>query len=400
MPVGAVPLAGMHNVANVLAAFALGDAIGLRVGAMASAVEAYVGLPHRCETVAVRGGVRWINDSKGTNVGAAVAAIEGIGAQGPVVLIAGGLAKGADFSPLRRPAGRHVRCAVLIGRDAARLEAALGGCTEVTHVPDLAAAVDIAARPPATATACCSPPHARASTCSRTSKPAERRFGGWCSAGPRHERDERTAGAAAGPGGRPHGVRLALRRRARSRGGGAGRDRPGHGGVRIHVDRGAGVRRSAHFFWRQSMHVAVAAAAWCSPRGSRYGSGSVPGPPSCSSRWRCSSWCWCPRSGERSTAAPDGSGSARSTCSRRSSRSWLSSSTSRATSCGGRKRSGSRGTGRSSRWRCWWRFPCCSSSSRITARSSSCAPPCSPCCFWQEFPWSASRRWRAPPRSR
>ena len=145
MPVGAVPLAGMHNVANVLAAFALGDAIGLRVGAMASAVEAYVGLPHRCETVAVRGGVRWINDSKGTNVGAAVAAIEGIGAQGPVVLIAGGLAKGADFSPLRRPAGRHVRCAVLIGRDAARLEAALGGCTEVTHVPDLAAAVDIAA---------------------------------------------------------------------------------------------------------------------------------------------------------------------------------------------------------------------------------------------------------------
>ena len=144
MPVEAVPLPGMHNVANVLAAFALGDAIGLRVGAMSSAVEAYVGLPHRCETVATRRGVRWINDSKGTNVGAAVAAIEGIGAQGPVVLIAGGLAKGADFSPLRAPADRHVRCAVLIGRDAGRLEEALGECTDVRHAGDLAAAVDIA----------------------------------------------------------------------------------------------------------------------------------------------------------------------------------------------------------------------------------------------------------------
>ena len=145
MSVGAVPLAGMHNVANVLAAFALGDAIGLRVGAMASAVQAYEGLPHRCETVAVRDGVRWINDSKGTNVGAAVAAIEGIGAGGPVVLIAGGVGKGADFAPLGEPAGRYVRCAVLIGRDASSLEAALGGRTEVRHAPDLAHAVDVAA---------------------------------------------------------------------------------------------------------------------------------------------------------------------------------------------------------------------------------------------------------------
>ena len=144
MPVEAVPLPGMHNVSNVLAAFALGDSIGLRVRAMSSVVEAYVGLPHRCETVATRGGVRWINDSKGTNVGAAVAAIEGIGAQGPVVLIAGGLAKGADFSPLRAPADRHVRCAVLIGRDAGSLEEVLGECTDVRHAGDLAAAVDIA----------------------------------------------------------------------------------------------------------------------------------------------------------------------------------------------------------------------------------------------------------------
>ena len=144
MPVDAVPLPGMHNVANVLAAFALGDAIGLDIGAMASTVEAYIGLPHRCEPVATRGGVRWINDSKGTNVGATVAAIEGIGAQGPVVLIAGGLAKGADFSLLQAPAGRHVRRAVLIGRDSGSLGKALSQCTAVRHARDLATAVDIA----------------------------------------------------------------------------------------------------------------------------------------------------------------------------------------------------------------------------------------------------------------
>ena len=144
MRVDSVPLPGMHNIANVLAAFALGDAIGLRIGAMAAAVEAYVGLPHRCETVAASDGVRWINDSKGTNVGATVAAIEGIGARGPVVLIAGGLGKGADFSPLLAPAGRHVRCAVLIGRDAGLLEEALSRDTEVWQARDLASAVDLA----------------------------------------------------------------------------------------------------------------------------------------------------------------------------------------------------------------------------------------------------------------
>ena len=144
MPVEAVPLPGMHNVSNVLAAFALGDAIGLDVGAMASAVAAYAGLPHRCEVVATHGGVRWINDSKGTNVGATVAAIQGIGVRGSVVLIAGGLAKGADFSPLQAPASRHVRCAVLIGRDAGILEGVLSRCTEVRHARDLDDAVDIA----------------------------------------------------------------------------------------------------------------------------------------------------------------------------------------------------------------------------------------------------------------
>ena len=146
VPVDAVPLPGLHNVANALAAFALGDALGLDAGAMAAALGAYTGLPHRCETVAEHRGVRWINDSKGTNVGATVAAIEGLGGRGPLVLIAGGLGKGADFSPLLAPAKRHVRGAVLIGHDAERLGAVLGRGTEVRHAPDLAAAVDTAAR--------------------------------------------------------------------------------------------------------------------------------------------------------------------------------------------------------------------------------------------------------------
>ena len=144
--VDAIPLSGLHNVANALAAFALGDALGLDVGAMAEALKAYTGLPHRCETVAEHRGVRWINDSKGTNVGATVAAIEGLGGRGPLVLIAGGLGKGADFSPLLAPAKRHVRGAVLIGRDAGRLGAVLGRGTEVRHAPDLAAAVETASR--------------------------------------------------------------------------------------------------------------------------------------------------------------------------------------------------------------------------------------------------------------
>ena len=144
LPVDSIPLAGMHNVSNVLAAFSLGDAVGLDIDAMSAAVRNFSGLPHRCETVAVHRGVRWINDSKGTNVGATVAAIEGIGAGGPLVLIAGGLGKRADFSPLAAPVALYVRCAVLIGRDAARIGEALRGRTEIRHATDLTAAVDVA----------------------------------------------------------------------------------------------------------------------------------------------------------------------------------------------------------------------------------------------------------------
>jgi UDP-N-acetylmuramoylalanine--D-glutamate ligase len=104
----------------------------------------FPGLPHRAEWVAEHGGVTWINDSKGTNVGAAVAAIGGM--SGPVVLIAGGDGKGADFAPLAAAARGRVRAAVLLGRDAALLAAALEGACPTVQVGGIEEAVDAAAR--------------------------------------------------------------------------------------------------------------------------------------------------------------------------------------------------------------------------------------------------------------
>jgi UDP-N-acetylmuramoylalanine--D-glutamate ligase len=123
MPVDALQLRGDHNVANVLAALALGRAIGLSMAAMLRAAGAYRGEPHRVAFVLERAGVDWIEDSKGTNVGATVAALRGLGRK--VVLIAGGLGKGQDFSPLAAPVAQHARAVLLIGRDKALLRAAL-----------------------------------------------------------------------------------------------------------------------------------------------------------------------------------------------------------------------------------------------------------------------------------
>ena len=123
MPTDALRIRGDHNVANVLAALALGRAIGLPMAAMLRAVGAYRGEPHRVEFVLRRGGVDYIEDSKGTNVGATVAALQGLGQK--IVLIAGGDGKGQDFSPLAEPVTRHARGVVLIGKDKAALRAAL-----------------------------------------------------------------------------------------------------------------------------------------------------------------------------------------------------------------------------------------------------------------------------------
>ena len=134
-----VPLPGRHNLANVLAAMALAEASGVPLAAMQRAVIDFKGLAHRTELVAERDGVRWINDSKGTNVGAAVAALMGM--TSPVVLIAGGDGKGADFSPLKAAVARHARAVVLIGRDAPLIEAALAGAAPVSYADDMQRAV-------------------------------------------------------------------------------------------------------------------------------------------------------------------------------------------------------------------------------------------------------------------
>ncbi|VAY86637.1 UDP-N-acetylmuramoyl-L-alanine:D-glutamate ligase [mine drainage metagenome] len=120
-----VPLWGEHNVANVLAALAMGQVLGWAVPAMLTAVREFRGLPHRVEWVAEVAGVRFFDDSKGTNVGATVAALKGVDA--PVVLIAGGDGKGQDFSPLRPAVVTHARAVVLIGRDGMRIDEVLEG---------------------------------------------------------------------------------------------------------------------------------------------------------------------------------------------------------------------------------------------------------------------------------
>ncbi len=144
LPGASVPLPGRHNQLNVLAAMALAEAMHVPLDAMKRAVAGFHGLHHRTELVGERDGVRWIDDSKGTNVGATVAALSGMDA--PVVLIAGGDGKGADFRELRDPVAHRARAVVLIGRDGPLIEKALGGVVPVAHAADMPAAVRVAQR--------------------------------------------------------------------------------------------------------------------------------------------------------------------------------------------------------------------------------------------------------------
>lgn len=145
LPVAEVGLAGRHNLGNVLAALALGHAAGLEREPMLVAVREFSGLPHRCQPVATHAGVRYVNDSKGTNVGAAIAALEGLGGEGNVWLIAGGQAKGADFTALHGVVARRCRRVLVLGEAAPALEAALAERVELTRVADMAEAVRVAA---------------------------------------------------------------------------------------------------------------------------------------------------------------------------------------------------------------------------------------------------------------
>ncbi len=133
-------VAGLHNVANALAALALCRAIGLPLSSLLDALRAFKGLPHRVEPVAEINGVIYYDDSKGTNVGATTAALQGLGRLS--VLIAGGDGKGQDFSPLNPVVAQHARAVVLIGRDAGRVEAALENCgVPVVRARDMVDAV-------------------------------------------------------------------------------------------------------------------------------------------------------------------------------------------------------------------------------------------------------------------
>lgn len=127
LPVTDMKIRGDHNVANALAALALGEAIKLPMDVMLQTLRDFPGLPHRCELVAEHEGVAWYNDSKGTNVGSTLAAINGLGAAvtGKLVLIAGGVGKGQDFTPLSAPLEKFARALVLIGEDGPKIGAAV-----------------------------------------------------------------------------------------------------------------------------------------------------------------------------------------------------------------------------------------------------------------------------------
>jgi UDP-N-acetylmuramoylalanine--D-glutamate ligase len=149
LPADRLLLKGGHNLANALAALALGEVAGLPMEAMLQGLRQFRGLAHRSEWVAERAGVAWYNDSKGTNVGASIAALRGLQAvhgAGKALLIAGGDCKGADFSALAPVVAQTCRAVVLIGRDAPVLHSALAQVADIRRAESLREAVEICAR--------------------------------------------------------------------------------------------------------------------------------------------------------------------------------------------------------------------------------------------------------------
>ncbi|MCK4105885.1 UDP-N-acetylmuramoyl-L-alanine--D-glutamate ligase [Acinetobacter radioresistens] len=139
---------GTHNIANALACLALGEAIGLPLNSMLETLKSFKGLAHRCEYVDTVNNVRYYNDSKGTNIGATLAAIEGLGAaiaprKGKVVVILGGQGKGQDFKALRAAVQQYVKTVVLIGEDALKIEQSIEGSTEILKAATLQEVVQL-----------------------------------------------------------------------------------------------------------------------------------------------------------------------------------------------------------------------------------------------------------------
>jgi UDP-N-acetylmuramoylalanine--D-glutamate ligase len=143
MPIAELPLEGRHNAANALAALALGVSLGLDEQVMCNALKTFKGLDHRMQCVAEIGGVIWVNDSKATNIGACVAALQGY--ERKVILIAGGDAKGADMNELIPAIKEKAKIVVLMGRDAELIKQALNNCVPVYSAENMAQAVQISA---------------------------------------------------------------------------------------------------------------------------------------------------------------------------------------------------------------------------------------------------------------
>ncbi len=146
MPADALRIRGQHNALNALAALALASAAGCQLGPMLYGLREYRGEPHRVESIAILDEVEYFDDSKGTNVGATVAALSGLGVERRLVVILGGEGKGQDFEPLAAPVRQYARAVVLIGRDAPLIEAALSSTgIPVLHAASMEYAVGLAA---------------------------------------------------------------------------------------------------------------------------------------------------------------------------------------------------------------------------------------------------------------
>lgn len=135
MPVDALRIRGRHNAANALAALALATSTGAPLAPMLHGLREYRGEPHRVEPVAILDDVEYFDDSKGTNVGATLAAIRGLGVDRRLVVILGGDGKGQDFGPLAEPLARHARAVVLIGRDGPKIREQIAAALQQAEVP-------------------------------------------------------------------------------------------------------------------------------------------------------------------------------------------------------------------------------------------------------------------------
>lgn len=139
-------LMGRHNWSNCLAALALCQPFGLQREAVASVLARFSGLSHRAQLVKTVNNVRWVNDSKGTNVGSTLSAIASLGADAPVILLAGGQGKGQDFSGLAQPLARYVRALVVFGEDGDKIAQACLGACDIHRVETMTQAVSLAHR--------------------------------------------------------------------------------------------------------------------------------------------------------------------------------------------------------------------------------------------------------------